>query len=52
MLEVLMAKFKSNHDDQLVMIPITLQNQREPGTLEHTINEMVENHIKLSVFEG
>ncbi|MEW6716389.1 MAG: transposase [Chloroflexota bacterium] len=47
-----MAKYKPYRYDQLVMIPISLQNQLEPGTLEYTINALVENHLDLSVFEG
>jgi transposase len=46
-----MAKYKTYNYDQMVMIPISLQNQLEPGTLEYTINELVENNIDLSVFE-
>jgi transposase len=46
-----MAKYKPYNYDQMVMIPIALQNQLEPGTLEYTINELVENNIDLSVFE-
>lgn len=38
--------------DQLVMIPISLENQLEPGTLEYTINELVENKPDMSVFDG
>jgi transposase len=47
-----MAKFKPYNYDQLVMLPISLQDQLEAGTLEYTINELVEKHIDLSVFEG
>ena len=47
-----MAKYKSYNYDQLVMIPISLEDQLEPGTLEYTINELVEKNIDLSVFEG
>jgi transposase len=47
-----MAKFKPYNYDQLVMLPISLQDQLDPGTLEYTINELVEKHIDLSVFEG
>jgi transposase len=46
-----MAKYKTYNYYQMVMIPISLQNQLEPGTLEYTINELVENNIDLSVFE-
>lgn len=47
-----MPRFKAYNYDQLVMIPISLENQLEPGTLEYTINELVEHKLDLSVFEG
>ncbi len=47
-----MPRYKAYDYDQLVMIPISLENQLEPGTLEYTINELVENKLDLSVFEG
>jgi len=47
-----MAKYKPYNYDQLVMIPISLEDQLEPGTLEYTINELVEKNIDLTVFEG
>jgi transposase len=47
-----MPRYKTYTYDQLVMLPISLENQLVPGTLEHTINQLVENHIDLSVFEG
>jgi transposase len=47
-----MAKYKPYNYDQLVMIPISLENQLEPGTLEYSINELVEKNMDLSVFEG
>jgi transposase len=47
-----MLRYKAYNYDQLVMLPISLGNQLIPGTLEHTINELVEKHIDLSVFEG
>jgi transposase len=46
-----MAKYKTYNYDQMVMIPISLEKQLEPGTLEYTINELVEYNIDLSVFE-
>jgi transposase len=46
-----MAKFKPLNENQLVMLPISLQNQLVPGTLEHTISELVDKHMDLSVFE-
>lgn len=47
-----MARYKPYTYDQMVMVPILFQHQLEPGTLEHTINELVEHHIELSVFES
>jgi transposase len=47
-----MAKFKPLNEDQLVMLPISLQDQLVPGTLEHTISELVDQHVDLSVFDG
>ncbi|HVQ01511.1 MAG TPA: IS1182 family transposase [Candidatus Thermoplasmatota archaeon] len=47
-----MPRYKAYNYDQLVMLPISLDHQLVPGTLEHTINELVEKHIDLSVFEG
>jgi transposase len=46
-----MAKFKPLNENQLVMLPISLQDQLVPGTLEHTISEVVEKHLDLSVFD-
>ena len=47
-----MARYKPYKYDQMVMVPISLQNQLEPGTLESTIHELVEHHIDLSIFEA
>jgi len=46
-----MARYKPYQYDQMVMIPISLQHQLEPGSLEYTIHELVEHHLDLSVFE-
>jgi len=46
-----LAKFKPYNPDQVIMLPVSLQNQIVPGSLEHTINELVENHIDLSLFD-
>ena len=47
-----MPRYKAYDYDQLVMIPLSLENQLEPGTLEYTIHELVENKLDVSVFEG
>jgi len=46
-----MAKFKPYNPNQMLMIPITLKDQVEPGTLEYTIHELVEQKADISVFE-
>ena len=46
-----MAKYKPTNEDQMVMLPISLQDQLVPGTLEHTINRLVDENINLSVFD-
>jgi len=46
-----MAKYKPSNEDQMVMLPISLQDQLVPGTLEHTINRLVDEHLNLSVFD-
>jgi transposase len=47
-----MAKFKPCNDNQMVMLPISLPTQLVPGTLEHTINQLVDKHIDLAVLEA
>jgi len=47
-----MAKFKPCNEDQLVMLPISLQDQLVPGTLEHTLSQVVEKHLDLSIFDA
>jgi transposase len=47
-----MAKFKPLNENQLVMLPISLQDQLVPGTLEHTLSELVDKRLDLSVFDA
>ena len=49
--ESCMAKYKPTNEDQMVMLPISLQDQLVPGTLEHTIHRLVDENIDLSVFD-
>jgi transposase len=51
MAEDSMAKYKPTNEDQMVMLPISLRDQLVPGTLEHTINRLVDENIDLSVFD-
>jgi transposase len=47
-----MARYKPYKYNQMVMVPISFQDQLEPGTLEYTIHELVEHHVDLSVFNS
>ena len=51
-MEVTLARYKPYQYDQMIMVPISLQEQLEPGTLEHTLHELVEHHLDLAVFES
>ena len=46
-----MAKYKGYDYDQMVMLPISLENQLAPGTLEFAIHYLVETRMDLSVFD-
>jgi transposase len=46
-----MAKYKKYNYSQMVMVPVSLQDQLMPGTLEHTIHEIVEKKVDLSIFD-
>lgn len=47
-----MAKYKPTHEKQLVLLPISLQDQLVEGTLEYTIHRLVKEHLDLSVFDA
>lgn len=45
-----MAKYKAYDYNQLVMVPVSLSDQLQPGTLEHTIHYVVSERMDLSAF--
>ena len=47
-----MAKFKEYDYSQGVLLPVSLEEQLTPGTLEFTIHALVESRIDMSVFEN
>jgi len=47
-----MARYKHYNYSQLMMVPVCLDEQLMPGTLEHTIHTLIENEIDLSVFDS
>ena len=46
-----MPRYKPFNYAQMTMIPISLEKQLQPGTLEHTIHYMVEKKMDTGVFE-
>ncbi|NIW11925.1 MAG: IS1182 family transposase, partial [Gammaproteobacteria bacterium] len=46
-----MAKYKRYDYKQMVMLPISLEDQLSPGTLEFAIHTLVETRMDLSLFD-
>lgn len=46
-----MARYKHYDYDQLMMIPVSLEEQLMPGTLEYAIHHVVEERLDLSIFD-
>jgi transposase len=51
-LEEDMAKYKRYEYSQKVFIPVSLEDQLMPGTLEFAIHTLVETRMDMSVFDG
>ena len=47
-----MARYKNYSYDQMVMLPISFNRQIMPGTFEEAINQIVDKHIDLTIFES
>ena len=47
-----MAKYKSYDYSQSVLIPVSLEEQLMPGTLEFAIHTLVETRIDRSIFDN
>jgi len=46
-----MARYKSYDYDQLMMVPVSLEDQLMPGTLEYAIHHVVEERLDLRMFD-
>ena len=44
-----MARYKPYDYDQLMMVPVSLEEQLMPGTLEYAIHNVVEERLDLSM---
>ena len=46
-----MARYKDYNYNQLMMVPVSLEEQLTPGTLEYAIHHVVEERLDLSIFD-
>ncbi len=46
-----MARYKPNDYNQLMMVPVSLEEQLIPGTLEYAIHHVVEERLDMSIFD-
>ena len=46
-----MPRYKDYDYDQLMMVPVSLEDQLMPGTLEYAIHHVVEHRLDLSMFD-
>ncbi len=46
-----MARYKPYDYDQLMMVPVSLEEQLMPGTLEYAIHHVVEERLDLDIFD-
>ncbi len=47
-----MARHKPYDYDQMNMVPVSLEKQLTPGTLEYAIHHIIEDHLDLSMFNS
>ena len=47
-----MAKYKRYDYSQSVLVPVSLEEQLMPGTLEFAIHTLIETRMALSVFDS
>ena len=47
-----MAKYKDYNYSQSLMVPVTLDEQLLPGTLEYAIHHIIENRLDISAFSS
>ena len=46
-----MPRYKPYDYDQLMMVPVSLEDQLMPGTLEYAIHQLIEERIDTSSFD-
>ena len=45
-----MARYKPYDYNQMNMIPVSLENQLIPDTLEYAVHHIIEDHLDLRIF--
>ncbi len=51
-MEMKMARYKHYDYEQLMMVPVSLEEQLIPGTLEYAIHHVAEERLDLSIFDN
>ena len=46
-----MARYRHYNYDQMIMLPVSLEKQLIPGTLEYAIYHVIEERLDLSFFD-
>lgn len=46
-----MARYKAYDYNQLIMVPVSLEKQLAPGSLEHAIHTVIEEYVDTSIFD-
>mgnify|MGYP006289926631 CR=1 FL=1 len=46
-----MARFREYSQEQVMMLPVSLRRQLQPGSFEYAINQLVDHCLDRSVFE-
>jgi transposase len=47
-----MARYKHYDYDQMKLLPVSFAQQILPGSFEHTLNDLIDNEVDLTVFEA
>ena len=47
-----MAHYRDYDPEQARLLPVSLKQQIQPGTIEHTIHYLVDHEIDLTVFDA
>ena len=46
-----MARYKHSDYKQLLMVPVSLEDQIQPGTMEYAIHRLIEERVDTTIFD-